>query len=155
VCLVIEHRGRKRQTKYTSKRDGACDAAVQTGVAGLQFHPIPKTAASLGLLSVHEPVHEEVTVLNDDCARYGPTSFSTTSLAQQQATAASIESPRQGISFEQTQRQFQPSMGARRLYWLPRVSYPKPTASFDSVLSRLTARTILFGGRLHLHLYGS
>src|SRR5947207_15644486 len=34
-------------------------------------------------------------------------------------------------------------MGARCPYWLPQVSYPKPTASFDSVLSRLTARTIL------------
>ena len=92
VCLATDIGVVSGQTKYTSKRDGACDVAEQTGVSGLQFHPIPKTAASLsGPLNVDERVHKEVTVLKDDCARNGPTSFSTTSLAPQQATAASIE----------------------------------------------------------------
>jgi hypothetical protein len=91
VCLATDIGVVGGQTKYTSKRDGECDVAEQTGGAGLQFHPIPKPAASPDLLNVHERVHKEVTVLKDDCARYGPTSFSATPLAPQQATAASIE----------------------------------------------------------------
>lgn len=53
-------------------RDGTCDVAEQTRATGLQFHPVPKTAASLDLLDVHECFHEELTALNSGLQKKPP-----------------------------------------------------------------------------------
>jgi hypothetical protein len=46
--------------------------AEQTRATGLQFYPVPKTAAGSELLDVHKCFHEEVTVLNSSLRKKPP-----------------------------------------------------------------------------------